>query len=165
MLTALYLLKGDLNAAIEQSKKVIELDPSFPRAHDYLGYAYLKRGQSQDAIAELQKGVEMSGRGSEELSFLGYGYGVLGKRAEAAAVLRELEGRYARGESPAMYPARRCTPASGIRIRRSLGSKGTCRLGPACWLSLPFFRSTTLFGTTHAILTCCGAWDLGKQDR
>jgi TolA-binding protein len=56
-------------------------------------------------MAELQKGVEFSGRASERLGFLGYGYGALGKRAEARAVLRELEERYARRESPAMFLA------------------------------------------------------------
>jgi hypothetical protein len=53
----------------------------------------------------LLKGVEVSGRASEELSFLGYGYATLGKRAEAMAVLRELEEKYARQESPAIYLA------------------------------------------------------------
>jgi hypothetical protein len=40
-----------------------------------------------------------------ELSYLGYANGVLGKRAEAMEVLKELEARYARRESPAMFPA------------------------------------------------------------
>src|SRR6516162_6018657 len=56
-------------------------------------------------MAESQKAVEVSGRGSQELSFLGYAYGALGKRSEAMAVSKELEERYARRESPAVYPA------------------------------------------------------------
>jgi hypothetical protein len=56
-------------------------------------------------MAELQKGVELSRRASQELGFLGYGYGALGKRAEATTLLKELEERYARKESPAMFLA------------------------------------------------------------
>jgi serine/threonine protein kinase/Flp pilus assembly protein TadD len=100
-----YLVKGDLNTAIEEYKKTIELNPSFPRAHDYLGLAYLKQSREQDALVELLKGVELSGRASEELGNLGYGYGALRMRPEAMAVLRELEERYAKRESPAMYLA------------------------------------------------------------
>ncbi len=100
-----YILKGDLSTAIEELKKVIELDPNFPVAHDFLGWAYLKQGREQEAIAHLQKGVEASGRASQELGFLGYGYGVLGKRAEAMAVLKELQEKRDRRESPAMFLA------------------------------------------------------------
>jgi Flp pilus assembly protein TadD len=102
------LLNGDLNAAIEEYKKVIELDPNFPRAHEDLGAAYLKLGRGQEAIAELQKAVEASGRGAKELGYLGYGYAVVGKRAEAMAILKELEARYSRHESPGMYLAVVC---------------------------------------------------------
>jgi Flp pilus assembly protein TadD len=96
---------GNLNTAIEEFKKVIELDPNFPIAHDFLGCAYLKQGHEQGAMAELQKGVELSRRASQELGFLGYGNGALGKRAEATTLLKELEERYARKESPAMFLA------------------------------------------------------------
>src|SRR5262249_382992 len=97
------LLEGDLNAAVAEYKKVIELDQNFSVARGFLGVAYSKQGRGQEAIAELQKEVELSGRPSEQLSFLGYGYGVLGNRGEAMAVLRELEERYARRQCPAMY--------------------------------------------------------------
>jgi hypothetical protein len=56
-------------------------------------------------MAQLQKGVEVTGRASQELGALGYGYGVMGNRAEAMAVLRELEEKYARRESPGLYLA------------------------------------------------------------
>jgi TolB-like protein/Flp pilus assembly protein TadD len=103
-----FLLNGDLNAAIEEYKKVIELDPDFPRAHEDLGAAYLKLGRGQEAIAELQKAVEASGKAAKELGYLGYGYAVVGKRAEAMAILKELEARYSRHESPGMYLAVVC---------------------------------------------------------
>lgn len=101
----LYMLKADLNSGIEECKKVLELDPNFPRAHDLLGWSYLKQGRKQEALAELQKAVEFSGRASQELGYLGYGYGALGNRAEATTVLRELEERYTRHETPGMFVA------------------------------------------------------------
>ena len=104
----LYVLKGDVPSAIEEYKKVIEFDPNFARAHGHLGLAYLRQGRQQEALVELQKGVELSGQASELLSFLGYGYGVMGKRVEAMAVLKELEGRYAKRETPAVYLASIC---------------------------------------------------------
>jgi len=100
-----FLLNGDLNAAIAEYKKVIELNPDFPRAHEDLGAAYLTAGRGQEAIAELQKAVDASGRAAKELGYLGCGYAVIGQRAEAMAILKELEARYNRHESPGMYLA------------------------------------------------------------
>ena len=47
-----YLLKNDLNAAIEQDKKIIELDPGFWIAHNDMGWAYLKQRRYEEATAE-----------------------------------------------------------------------------------------------------------------
>ena len=101
----LYIMKGDVATAIGEYKKVIDLDPNFARAHGHLGLAYLRQGRQQEALVELQRGVELSGYASELLSFLGFGYGSMGKRTEAMAVLKELEGRYAKRETPALYLA------------------------------------------------------------
>ena len=38
-----YWLSGDLNSSIAQGKKMIDLDPTFPRAHENLGLAYLRQ--------------------------------------------------------------------------------------------------------------------------
>jgi hypothetical protein len=42
------------------------------------------------------------------LSYLGYGFGVMGKRVEAMAVLKELEDRYAKRATPAVFLASVC---------------------------------------------------------
>jgi tetratricopeptide (TPR) repeat protein len=73
---------------------VIDLDPNFPRAHEYLGLGYLTQGRYSEAIVELQKAVELSGRDRRPLRDLGYGYAASGKRAEALTVLKEFEGNY-----------------------------------------------------------------------
>jgi len=103
-----YSWRGDLNAAADEYKKAIELNPNLGLAHSFLGLTYLKQRREQEARVELEKAVEVTGRASQELGMLGYGYGVMGKRAEAMAVLRELEEKYARRESPGLYLAEVC---------------------------------------------------------
>ena len=93
------------DSAIEQCQRIIELDPSFPEAHNILGFAYLKQRRYEEATAEFQKAVELSGRASFYLSYLGYCYAVTGRRAEALRILKELEEKYARREAIGQYLA------------------------------------------------------------
>ena len=97
--TYAYLAEGDAKFAGAQSKKVVELDPNFSRGHEYLGLAYLKEARYSEAIAELQKAVELSGRERWPLRDLGYGYAISGKRAEAEAIIKELVGKYEKGQA------------------------------------------------------------------
>jgi Flp pilus assembly protein TadD len=103
-----YFLKNDINSAREHLHKLIELDPSFPNAHHFLGWLYHKEGHSEEAAAEFEKAVELSGRASGYLSSLGYGYAVTGRRGEAIQILRELEGRYAKREALGIHLAGVC---------------------------------------------------------
>jgi tetratricopeptide (TPR) repeat protein len=95
----IHLLKNDLNPGIEQCQRNLELNPNFPGTHYLLGLAYFKQRRYGDATAEFEKAVELSGRAGQWLCPLGYCYAAAGKRAEALAVLKELEGKYARGEA------------------------------------------------------------------
>jgi Flp pilus assembly protein TadD len=61
--------------------------------------AYLKERRYPEAITELQKAVELSGRERLPLRDLGYGYAISGKRAEAEAVIKELAGKYEKGQA------------------------------------------------------------------
>jgi TolB-like protein/Tfp pilus assembly protein PilF len=101
----IYRFQGKHQAAIDTSLKVIEIDPNFAYAYVNLGLAYLSLGRNSEAIANLEKGAELSNRAGFALSNLGYGYGAVGKRAEASVVIRELEERYARKESAAVFVA------------------------------------------------------------
>ena len=94
-----YLAEGDADFSIAQNKKVVDLDPSFPRGHAYLGLALLKDRRYAEAIAELEKAVELSGRERWPLRDLGYGYAISGKRAEAQTVIKELAGKYEKGRA------------------------------------------------------------------
>jgi serine/threonine protein kinase/tetratricopeptide (TPR) repeat protein len=95
----LYLLTGDADSAVEQCKRLIELDPGFYGGPEQLGLAYLRQRRYEEAIAALQKAAEMSGRANDSLSDLGNAYAVAGKRAESLAIVKELEARYARREA------------------------------------------------------------------
>ncbi len=100
------LLKNDTDAAVREWKKVIDLDPNFPHSHSNLGSAYIKQRRFEEGNAEFKRSVELSGRASLLLSGLGYSYAVSGKREEALQILKELEERYAKGESNGQYVAR-----------------------------------------------------------
>lgn len=104
-ISEMYQWQNDHQASIENSLKVIELDPNYSDAYTGLGRSYLKVGRSAEALANFEKGIEMSKRASVALAELGYGYGVTGKRSEAIAIAKELEGKYARKESNGRYVA------------------------------------------------------------
>jgi TolB-like protein/Tfp pilus assembly protein PilF len=98
-LTYPYLAESDAGFSSAQGKKVVDLEPNFPRGHQYLGLAYLKQRHHPEGIVELQKAVELSGRERWPLRDLGYGYAISGKRAEAQAVIKELLGKYEKGQA------------------------------------------------------------------
>lgn len=101
-----YILSGDLDAAIALCNSSIELDPNSFRTRVILALAYQMQARYPEAIAEAQKGVELSEiRSSFALGPLGYCYAVAGRRSEAIEILRELEKKYARGESTGAYLA------------------------------------------------------------
>ena len=97
----MYLLKGENDRAIENWKRVIELYPSYPSGYEILAEMYIKQRRYREAVEEMTKAVEFSGRASYYLGTMGYCYALAGRRADALAILKELEAKYARRESPA----------------------------------------------------------------
>jgi serine/threonine protein kinase/tetratricopeptide (TPR) repeat protein len=95
----IYLLTGDVNSSIDQSKRLIDLEPGYPPAHEELGAAYLRQGNHSEAIAELRKAVELSSENRQPLSTLGYGYAIAQRHAEALEVLKQLKAKYERHEA------------------------------------------------------------------
>lgn len=116
-----YLMKGNINAAIEQCQKTIELDPNFWQPQALLAMAYWKEGRSSESLPEAQKASELAGRMSMPLGSLGFTYAAMGKRAEALAILKELEGRYAKREALGQFLAAMYAEDWARRIRLSLG--------------------------------------------
>ena len=98
-LAQVYIDKGELYAAIEEAKKVLELEPNFPGSYWAVGIVYRKQGRYEEAITELEKAVALSEGWSFPLAQLGACYAVAGKRDRARAILKELEEKYGRREA------------------------------------------------------------------
>jgi TolB-like protein/Flp pilus assembly protein TadD len=101
----MYQLQNNHDASIENSLKIIELDPNFAPAYEYLALSYLKRGRNAEAIAAAEKGTELTNRAGIHLGDMGYVYAATGKRSEALAIIKELEAKYARREAIGQYIA------------------------------------------------------------
>jgi serine/threonine protein kinase/Flp pilus assembly protein TadD len=101
----MYQLQNNHEASIENSLKLIELDPNFAPAYEYLALSYLKRGRNAEAIAAAEKAVDLSNRSGISLGDLGYVYALVGKRAEAIEKIKELEEKYTRKEAIGQYLA------------------------------------------------------------
>ena len=99
----LFQLQNNHDASIENSLKLIELDPNFGPAYEYLALSYLKKGRNAEAIAAAEKAADLTKRASITLGDLGYVYAATGKRAEAVSVIKELEAKYARKEAIGQY--------------------------------------------------------------
>ena len=97
--------KNKHEASIENSLKIIELDPNFGPAYEYLAFSYLKKGRNSEAIAAAEKAADLTNRAGITLGDMGYVYAASGKRAEAVAVIKELEAKYARKEAIGLYIA------------------------------------------------------------
>jgi serine/threonine protein kinase/tetratricopeptide (TPR) repeat protein len=104
-ISRLYEFQNNHTASVENSLKIIELDPSFGPAYEYLALSYLKAGKNAEAIAAVEKAAELSNRSGIVLGDLGYVYAATGKRAEAIAVIKELEGKYERKEAIGQFIA------------------------------------------------------------
>ncbi len=101
----MYGLQNNHDASIENSLKIIELDPNFAPAYEYLALSYLKRGRNAEAIAAAEKAVDLNNRAGITLGDLGNVYAVVGKRAEAIDRIKELEEKYTRREAIGQYIA------------------------------------------------------------
>jgi TolB-like protein/tetratricopeptide (TPR) repeat protein len=104
-ISRMYQIQNNHEASIENSLKIIELDPNFGPAYQYLGLSYLKQGRSAEAITALKKAVELTGESSISLGDLGYVYAATGKRTEALTIIKQLEDKYERKQAIGQYIA------------------------------------------------------------
>jgi tetratricopeptide (TPR) repeat protein len=104
-ISRMYQIQNNHAGSIENSLKLIELDPNFGPAHQYLALSYLKLRRNGEAIAESEKATELAKRSGITLGDLGYVYAASGKPTEAINVIKELEKKYARKEANGQYIA------------------------------------------------------------
>lgn len=95
----LYILKRDPDRAIEESKKILDLNPDFPFAFWCRGWAFVRQHRYDEAGREFESAVEKSDRASYFLSTLANFYVTSGRRKDALALLKELEERYEKGQA------------------------------------------------------------------
>ncbi len=84
---------GQYEQAIQQCRKILEMDPQFALAHWNLGRAYQGKGMYNEALAEMQKAADLSGRSSVFISHLGRAEALAGRRDKAIKILNELKTR------------------------------------------------------------------------
>jgi len=87
----IFLLDGQVDKAIEQLQRTLELYPNFSPAVMFLGLAYIEKENYEEGIDLLKKGVKLT-KGKSPLAFgyLGYAYGVSGNREQAINVLNDV---------------------------------------------------------------------------
>jgi tetratricopeptide (TPR) repeat protein len=100
-----YQVQNNHAASIENSLKIIEIDPNFGPAHQYLGLSYLRVGRNTDAVTELEKAVEITNRSGIALGDLGYVYAATGNRARALSIIKELETKDEQRQAIGQYIA------------------------------------------------------------
>jgi TolB-like protein len=82
----------ELDPALEQIRKTIEMDRAYPPAHEMLGLVYEQKGMRAEAAAEFQEAKRLSG-GRVGVAALGYEWAVSGRTEKAREALRELEAQ------------------------------------------------------------------------
>jgi serine/threonine protein kinase/Flp pilus assembly protein TadD len=95
-----YYFSRQTELAIQQCKKVLEIDASFHWAHNILGNSYLQKSLFKEAISEFESAIDLSGGTSWYLADLAHGYAVSGDIDEALRILKELQEKSKLGYIP-----------------------------------------------------------------
>ncbi len=77
--------RGQVDEAIVQYRKAVEIKPDYAEAHYSLGVVLARRGQVDEAIAQYQKAVEIKPDYAEALNNLGLALAQCGRLNEAIA--------------------------------------------------------------------------------
>jgi tetratricopeptide (TPR) repeat protein len=88
-----YQNQGDLDRALEEYKKSIQLDPGNTKAYTNAGAIYLKKEDYDRAIQQFKKVIELSQWDTKAHYNLGYAYlkkGEVGKAQEEVQFLKSL---------------------------------------------------------------------------
>ena len=83
--------------AIDQLRKVLDLEPNFHRAHYHLAWALMHESMYESAIREMQKAIEFSSPSVDYISGLGYAYALAGRTGDAVKILEELKEKKKNG--------------------------------------------------------------------
>jgi tetratricopeptide (TPR) repeat protein len=103
-INAPFYLMRQYDQSIEQSRKVIEMEPNFFLAHYTVGLASARKGDFDQAIVELQKARTLEDK-PWIVEALGYAYAASGRRGEAQKLVDELKEQAKRRQVPPYWIA------------------------------------------------------------
>ena len=89
-----YYIKGRLEEAVEEYRKVVKLDPHHEEAHYNLGVVYDRMGRTEEAVKEWMTTLEINPVRLEALLALGLAYQEKGETGEAGRFLKEAISKY-----------------------------------------------------------------------
>ena len=95
----------DLDGAVEQYRKTLDMDPNFPEVHFNLALVHLQRGAFGEAQASLERAMDLAGHRPVTVAILGYLHARAGHAAEARTALAELAAASGRGEIASLHMA------------------------------------------------------------
>lgn len=75
--------QGDVESAERQYRRIIDQDPEFALAHNYLGSLLANSGRVDESLPILERAVSLDNKNPEAISTLAQVYGALGKFQEA----------------------------------------------------------------------------------
>ncbi len=84
-----FFLARDYGQALEQARKTLELEPSFPKAHQILGYAYEGKGMVPEAIGEFEMATRLDTNPAYSFA-LAHAYALSGRKQEAEREISKL---------------------------------------------------------------------------
>ncbi|HXJ04928.1 MAG TPA: tetratricopeptide repeat protein [Candidatus Acidoferrum sp.] len=87
----MYYYAHQFDRAIEQYRKVLQMDSHFLPAYWQIATVYVQMRRYSDAIAALQQAESLGGRRPETTAWMGYVYAVSGQHQEAEKRLKELQ--------------------------------------------------------------------------
>ncbi len=90
-LSSMMYFAHDFEDMIKLLVPLIEKDPNFGSAYDWLGMAYVQLERFDESIETYRKAVSLSDNTMEVISGLGHAYGMAGRYDEARTVLHQMK--------------------------------------------------------------------------
>ncbi|MDE3180685.1 MAG: winged helix-turn-helix domain-containing protein [Acidobacteriota bacterium] len=95
----------EYEAALEQARKTLEIEPQFSPAHHVLGLASEELGRREEAIHSFERAHAGSGGNPLSLGALGHAFAAAGQKTQAKKILKELKDRSKSRYLPPYAPA------------------------------------------------------------
>jgi tetratricopeptide (TPR) repeat protein len=156
LVRTLYLSR-DYDAAIEQCRDLLFLEPRFWPAHRILGLVCLHLGLWEEAITEVENACIYSDRHPAAVCALGCMSAALGRREQAEVALRELDPQNA-DDYMSWYWHAAIHAWHGEPVAAFESLRAACTQRDRCCCSSESIRSLTRFGRILVLRHCFSDW-------